>query len=152
VDPSFAVRRFRACAIGQLTKGQAMMNKLFNTSSGLAIVTRMAADTPVSPSGNGQDAAPPPELQKAASKRKKAKAAEERTPLPDETEPAPKLVKGERTARDYDVSDIIADDSDEDEFSEPGPSAIRITTKLPKAKYIQAAPYFPNVRLRDQVG
>jgi hypothetical protein len=118
------------------------MTALYNTSSPFAIVARMAADAPVSPDrGNGEDTSPPPELKRAAPKRK-VKAAEERPPLPDETEPAPELPKGKRTARDYDVSDIIADDSAEDEFSETVPTAIRITTRLPKARYIQAHPTF----------
>jgi hypothetical protein len=113
-----------------------------NSASIFALAAASPADAPVSSPGNGEDAAPPPELEKAAAKRKKTKAAEERAPLPDETEPAPELPRGKRTARDYDVNDIIADDSEEDEFSEAIPSAIRLTTRLPKSKYIRVHPKF----------
>jgi hypothetical protein len=118
-----------------------MKTLLNNTSSMFAIVARAAADTPVSPEpGNGQDKAPPPELkEKAAKRRGKAKGngEEERSPLPDEAAPAPELPKAARSKADYGVEDIIASDSDEDEYSEAAPVVPKLVDKLPKAKYLQ---------------
>ena len=68
------------------------------------------------------------------------KAKEERPSLPEETQPAPDLPKPKRTAADYDLKDILADDSDDDEYTEALPVAAKITTKLPKSKFIQVRP------------
>ena len=78
---------------------------------------------------------------KPKSKRKTAKKAkEEHPPLPDETQPAQDLPKPKREAADYDLSSILADDSDEEEYTEALPNSAKITTKLPKSKFIQVRP------------
>jgi hypothetical protein len=62
-----------------------------------------------------------------------------RPSLPEETLPAPVLPKAKRTAADYDLSDILADDSDED-YADPVPMGERITFKLPKTSFIRMRP------------
>jgi hypothetical protein len=63
------------------------MTTFRDATSSFAIVAAAPPDAPVSP-GNGEDLAPPPELEKATTKRKKAKVADAPEP---ESEPAPDL-------------------------------------------------------------
>jgi hypothetical protein len=67
----------------------------------------------------------------------KTKPKEPAEPLPEETQPAPDLPQPKRTKANYTIDDIIADDSDEDEYSEAAPVIPKLVDKLPKAKYIQ---------------
>jgi hypothetical protein len=71
-------------------------------------------------------AEPKPRPKRKATK----KAKEEHPPLPDETQPAPDLPKPKRTAADYDLKDILADDSEEEELTEALPVSATITTKV----------------------
>ena len=80
----------------------------------------------VSAPGNGRD--------RGAAAKKEPKA-----PLPEETKPAPTLPKATRSAADYDLSDILADDSDED-YTDAIPVGVRITFKLPKSNFIRVRP------------
>jgi hypothetical protein len=69
---------------------------------------------------------------------KEAKKEEAPTePLPDEAQPAPDVPKAKRAKTDYDIDDIIADDSDDDEYSDAAPTILKVIDKLPKAKYLQ---------------
>lgn len=89
----------------------------------------------------GSTPAEKPAEAKPKTPRKSAKKAkEERPPLPEETQPVPDLPKPKRTAADYDLKDILADDSDDDEYTEALPVAAKITTKLPKSKFIRVRP------------
>jgi hypothetical protein len=75
---------------------------------------------------------------KAEPEAKKAKKIQEPSePLPDEAKPAPDLPQPKRTKANYTIDDIIADDSDEDEYSDAAPVIPKLVDKLPKAKYIQ---------------
>jgi hypothetical protein len=93
---------------------------------------------PIEKAASTETPAGPRPKSKPGAKLKKAK--EERAPLPDETQPAPDLPKPKRAVADYDLKDIIADDSDEEEFTEALPVSANITTKLPKSKFIQVRP------------
>jgi hypothetical protein len=80
------------------------------------------------PNGGGE-----PKAEKAKAKKNEAP----REPLPDVAKKAPETPKGKRIKADYDVNDIIADASDDDEYSEAAPVIPKLIDKLPKAKYIQ---------------
>jgi hypothetical protein len=127
----------------------AMMKKLLGTTSMCTPAALMAPDTPVSPApGNGEDKGPP----KLNRQQRRANASEKHAPLPDKTEPASKLAKGERTAKDYDISDIIADDSDEDEFSEPRPVRHSDHNETAEGEIHPGTSDVPHDRLRHQAG
>jgi hypothetical protein len=88
--------------------------------------------------GKEAEAEPKPDgARNARAKKAKAKKEGPSEPLPDETQPPPDLPKAKRSKKDYSVEDIIADDSDEDEYSDAAPIIPKLVDKLPKAKYIQ---------------
>jgi hypothetical protein len=88
-------------------------------------------DMPVSPNqGNGEDAAPPPDLQKTAAKRKKAKAAEESE---GEFPPAPEI---QPEGKMPSVRDAMASPDDEEEEAPPfDPTRLRHSSNLPKGAF-----------------
>jgi hypothetical protein len=68
---------------------------------------------------------------------KKVKDEEPTESWPEEAQPAPAMPKPERTAADYKIEDIIADDSDETELSVEAPTIPKLVDKLPKSKYLR---------------
>jgi hypothetical protein len=117
-----------------------------NSTSSYALIATTAPDTPISPGGNGQDAAPPSYLDTIAEKSTKAKvgkaAKREVSELPDEAQPAPELVAPAPAESRARIEDIVADDSVIGAggiVSAKGPVAIKLKP-IQKSKFFRIMP------------